>query len=121
MQVELISAGTLALLVITTKMADSFDDEQQQLSQLWKRARKDGCLPPWEQARVYGLNEAWKEMHGDKTYGKIPWIAERVHVQDPDEQFFTPQAVGQLLKQMNEDEDWFPEKVYGWLKVGVRL
>ena len=65
-------------------MTEAFDEEQRQLAQLWKRARKDGCLSPWQQARVYGLCEAWKEMHGDKTYGMATWIAERVHVQGPD-------------------------------------
>ena len=62
-------------------MADAFDNEQRELSQLWKKARKDGCLPPWEQAKVFGLKEAWEEMHGQKTYGQATWIAERVCVQ----------------------------------------
>ena len=64
-------------------MADSFEEEQQQLAQLWKKARKDGCMTPWQQARVFGLNEAWKEMHGERLYGRAPWIADRVYVQGP--------------------------------------
>ena len=96
-------------------MSASFDEEQQQLAQLWKKARKDGCLPPWEQARAFGLSEAWKEMHGDKTYGKATWIAERVHVQGPDRENPTSAAIGNLLKKMDEDEEWFPGKVYGSL------
>ena len=62
-------------------MAEEFDHDQRELAQLWKRARKDGCMPPWQQAKVFGLKEAWEEMHGDKTYGQLKWIAERVYVQ----------------------------------------
>ena len=54
-------------------MADAFADEQRQLGQAWKKARKDGCLAPWQQARVYGLSEAWAEIHGETTYGKVMW------------------------------------------------
>ena len=60
----------------------TLQDDQQALSQLWKKARKDGCLPPWEQARVFGFKEAWEEMNGDKTYGRNLWIAERVSVSE---------------------------------------
>ena len=55
-------------------MAEEFDHDQRELAQLWKRARKDGCMPPWQQAKVFGLKEAWEEMHGDKTYGQLKWI-----------------------------------------------
>ena len=96
-------------------MAGSLDEEQQQLSQLWKKAKRDGCMSPWQQARVYGLSEAWKELHGEKTYGMGAWIAERVHVQGPGHENPTRQAVSQLVKKMSEDEDWFPGKVYGSL------
>ena len=54
-------------------MCDSFEDEQRELSQLWKKARKDGCMSPWQQAKAYGLKEAWEEMHGDRVYAL--WIA----------------------------------------------
>ena len=53
-------------------MADELEHEQQQLSQLWKKARKDGCMSPWQQARVFALNEAWQEMHGETTYSRPP-------------------------------------------------
>ena len=43
-------------------MAEEFDHDQRELAQLWKRARKDGCMPPWQQAKVFGLKEAWEEM-----------------------------------------------------------
>ena len=32
-----------------------FDHDQRELAQLWKRARKDGCMPPWQQAKVEPL------------------------------------------------------------------
>ena len=38
-------------------------------------------MPPWQQAKVFGLKEAWEEMHSDKTYRQVTWIAERVYVQ----------------------------------------
>ena len=62
-------------------MASAFEDEQRQLCQLWKKARKDGCMTPWQQAKAYGLNEAWQEMHGETTYGKAKWISDRVYAQ----------------------------------------
>ena len=96
-------------------MADIFLDEQRQLGQLWKKARKDGCLAPWQQARVYGLSEAWDEIHGEQTYGKAKWIAERVHVQGPANQHPSTEAVCKLLLKMAGDSDWFPGKVYGSL------
>ena len=96
-------------------MATTFDEEQRQLGQLWEKARKDGCMSPWQQARVYGLSEAWVEMHGETTYGKSKWIAERVRVQGRGQKRPSPEAVGPLLKKFGEDDEWFPGKVYGSL------
>ena len=96
-------------------MADDFESEQRELAQLWKKARKDGCMPPWQQAKVFGLKEAWEEMHGDKTYGQLKWIAERVYVQGHPKRHPNHEAVRQLLEKMATDEDWFPGKLYGSL------
>ena len=99
-------------------MGDSFADDQRQLGQLWKKARKDGCLSPWQQARVFGLSEAWQEMYGDTTYGKAKWISERVYVQGPGRKHPSTEAIKQLVDKMTADDDWFPGKVYrrkGWL------
>ena len=96
-------------------MADEFEDEQTQLGQLWKKARKDGCMAPWQQARVFGLSEAWDEMYGDTTYGKAKWIAERVYVQGPGKKHPSDEAVRKLMKKMVDDDDWFPGKLYGSL------
>ena len=81
-------------------MAEEFEDEQRQLGQLWKKARKDGCMSPWQQARVFGLNEAWQEMYGETTYGKAKWISERVYVQGPGRKRPTPEAVTKLMNKM---------------------
>ena len=78
-------------------MADAFDDEQRELSQLWKKARKDGCMSPWQQAKAYGLSEAWEEMHGERVYGKATWIAERVYVQGRECQHPTAEAIRNAL------------------------
>ena len=94
-------------------MADDFEDEQQELAQLWKKARKDGCMSPWQQAKAFGLKEAWEELHGEKTYGKIAWITERVYVQGQPPKHPSNEAVRKLLLKMADDEDWFPGKVYG--------
>ena len=96
-------------------MSDSFDDAQRSLSQLWKKARKDGCMSPWQQAKAYGLKEAWEEMHGGQMHGRNKWIAERVYVQGSPAKHPSPEAVGQLAKKMDDDDDWFPGKVYGSL------
>ena len=83
-------------------MADAFAQEQRQLGQAWKKARTDGCLSPWQQARVYGLHEAWSEIHPDTTYGKNTWIAQRVTLQGPGRKHPSGQAIGQLLKRMTD-------------------
>ena len=54
-------------------------------------------------------------MHGETTYGKSKWIAERVRVQGRGQKRPSPEAVGQLLKKFDEDDEWFPGKVYGSL------
>ena len=81
-------------------MGEEFVDEQRQLGQLWKKARKDGCMSPWQQARVFGLSEAWQEMYGDTTYGKAKWISECVYVQGPVRQHPTTSAIKQLIDKM---------------------
>ena len=96
-------------------MTAAFEDEQTQLGQLWKKARKDGCMSPWQQARVFGLNEAWQELWGGTTYGKAKWIADRVYVQGPGKQHPTTAGVKKLINKIVADNDWFLGKVYGSL------
>ena len=40
----------LVVSLHTYNMAHALDDEQRELCQLWKKARKDGCMSPWQQA-----------------------------------------------------------------------
>ena len=72
-------------------------------------------MSPWQQARVFGLNEAWHEMHGETTYGKGKWISDRVYVQGPGKKRPSSEAVMMLIHKMCDDVDWFPGKVYGSL------
>ena len=48
--------------VDSKSMAEEFASDQEELAQLWKRARKDGCMSPWQQAKVFALKEAWEEI-----------------------------------------------------------
>ena len=94
-------------------MADALDNEQRELNQVWKKARKDGCFPQWEQVKIVGLKEAWEEVHGEKTYGQATWIAERVCVQGRPERHPSIAAIHKLPQKMPENDYWFPGKVYG--------
>ena len=67
------AASFLMLLLCGHAMA------QRELAQAWKRACKDGCLSPWQQALAYGLSEAWDEIHGENQHGKIKWITDCCH------------------------------------------
>ena len=89
---------------------------QEYLATVWSTPRRAGCLSPWEEAKVYGLKEAWATMWPESDYGRNAWIADRVWVgEPPNKQHPSPQAVGKLLKKMSKDSDWFPGKVYGSL------
>ncbi len=50
--------------------ATSQSDGQQRLADLWLQA-KSGCLAPWAEAKAWGLRVAWKEIHGERTYGLL--------------------------------------------------
>ena len=96
-------------------MFASFDDEQRELSQLWKKARKNGCMSPCQQAKGHGLKEAWEELRGDRVYGKTTWIADRVYVRGPGRHRPDASSISKLIGKMDEDEDWFQGKVHGSL------
>ena len=81
-------------------MAEDFESDQRELAQLWKKARKDGCMSPWQQAKVFGLKEAWQEMHGDKKYGQVAWTTERVYVQGHPQKHPSDESVRKLLKHL---------------------
>ena len=50
-------------------------------------------------------------MHGETTYGKAKWISDRVHVQGRGQKHPSPEAIGQFIKTMTDDNDWCPGKV----------
>ena len=72
-------------------------------------------MPRRHQANVFGLKEARREMHGDKKHGLSPWIAERAHAQCRPHKHPSEESVRQLLKKMDDDEDWSTGKVHGSL------
>ena len=86
------------------------------MAEFWKTPRRAGCLSPWEEAKAYGLKEAWLTMWPDSTHGMNQWIADRLWVAATPQKYHpSAQAVGKLLKKMASDADWFPGKVYGSL------
>ena len=72
-------------------------------------------MSPWQQAKAFGLEEAWEMLHGDRVHGKMQWIADRVYVQGPGRHHPHASSISKLACKMDEDEDWFPGKVYGGL------
>ena len=88
------------------------DDAQRQMSLLWTQGPK-GHLTPWSQAKAWALAEVWAELHGERTYGRNEWIAQRLYVKGPGDKHPSNAAISQLLKKMDEDKDWFPGKIGG--------
>ena len=85
--------------------------QQEALCTMWRTARRDGKLSPASQATVHALKQTWEEEHGDKTYGKLTWIKDRVAKQGGGTP--TTSAIFQLINKMGEDAGWFPGKTYG--------
>ena len=111
-------------------MSTEQEQQQQQMASMWKSGRV-GTLTPWSQAKVWALTVAWSELHPETTHGRNTWIASKVYVvQDPGRDGQTgkkrkgqsvgnehpsEQAIGKLIKKMEEDTEWFPGKFYGSL------
>ena len=88
----------------------STDEDQRQLSILWKTGRV-GTLTPWSQSKVWALAEAWKLVKRETSYGRNVWIANLVEVVSEDrrkKEHPTEQAIGQLLAKIESDPSWFP-------------
>ena len=90
--------------------AASQSDGQQRLADLWLQAKK-GRLAPWAEAKAWGLREAWKESHGERTYGLLDFVATRVKKQGGGSP--SASAISQLFEKMDNDRAWFPGKSYG--------
>ena len=88
-------------------MPAPFDDEQPDLSQLWKKARKGGCMSLRQQAKAHGTKEAWEEPRGDRMHGQLQWTADRADVQGPERQRPNANSSSRLVSKMVEDENNF--------------
>ena len=86
--------------------------KQDLLKELWWGG-KPGTMSAQEEARAWGLREAWQEEHGDKTYGMNTWIASKVwKIKDgkKKQEHPTPEALRRLFEKIDSDSEWFPGK-----------
>ena len=56
--------------------------KQELLQEAWLGGRV-GTMSAQTQARAWALREAWKDEHGDKTYGMLTHIASKLYVISP--------------------------------------
>ena len=83
--------------------------KQDLLKELWWGG-KAGTMSAQEEARAWGLREAWQEEHGDKTYGMNTWIASKVwkiKEKKKRQEHPTPEALRQLFEKIDNDPEWF--------------
>ena len=88
-------------------------DKQTVLKDAWLNGMV-GCMSGQTQAKAWALREAWKEQHGDKTYGMLTHIASKLHVISPPrakKEHPTTCALMQFFQKIDSDEEgWFPGK-----------
>ena len=82
------------------------------LRTMWCEGKK-GRMCPKEQAKAWALREAWRELHGESTYGMCKWIAARVFTVGNPPKHPSIAAVQQFLDKVIEDPEWHPGKIYG--------
>ena len=82
------------------------------LRTMWCEGKK-GRMCPKEQAKAWALREAWRELHGESTYGMCKWIAARVFKVGNPPKHPSVAAVQQFLDKVIEDPEWHPGKIYG--------
>ena len=82
------------------------------LRTMWCEGKK-GRMCPKEQAKAWALREAWRELHGESTYGMCKWIAARVFTVGNPPKHPSIAAVQQFLDKVIEDPEWHPGKMYG--------
>ena len=110
-QVRALACIRCALASHCSTMLTPQEAQQEALCTMWRTARRDGELSPASQATVHALKQTWEQEHGDKTYGKLTWIKDRVAKQGGGTP--TTSAISQLIDKMGGDADWFPGKNYG--------
>ena len=73
-----------------------------------------GCMSGQTQAKAWALREAWKDEHGDKTYGMLTHIASKLHVISPPrakKEHPTTSALNQFFQKVDSDKEGrFPGK-----------
>ena len=82
------------------------------LRTMWCEGKK-GRMCPKEQAKAWALREAWRELHGESTYGMCKWIAARVFKVGNPPKHPSVAAVQQFLDKVIEDPEWHPGKMFG--------
>ena len=82
------------------------------LRTMWCEGKK-GKMCPKEQAKAWALREAWRELHGESTYGMCKWTAARVFTVGNPPKHPSVAAVQQFLDKVIEDPEWHPGKIYG--------
>ena len=84
--------------------------KQELLREAWLGER-EGNMSAQQEARAWALRETWKEEHGDKTYGMLPHIANKVYkVAKKKKEHPTSSALSQLFQKIDNDKGWFPGK-----------
>ena len=87
--------------------------KQELLQEAWLGGRV-GTMSAQTQARAWALREAWKDEHGDKTYGMLTHIASKLHVIGPPRAKKEPpttSALIQFFQKIDSDkEGWYPGK-----------
>ena len=89
--------------------------KQKLLQEAWLEGC-EGSMSAQTQARAWALREAWKDEHGEKTYGMLTHIASKLYVTTPPKakkKHPTTPALWQLFEKIDGDEKgWFPGKSY---------
>ena len=88
-----------------------FAMQAKTLEELWHHART-GNLSAWSEAKAWVLREVWQQLFKkDSVYGLNAWVAKRLKKAGGGRP--TRQAIGQLFQKMDDDNKWFPGKLYG--------
>ena len=87
---------------------------QEVLKEAWLGG-VEGCMSGQTQAKAWALREAWKDQHGDKTYGMLTHIQSKLYVIGPPKQKKkenpTNTALHLFFQKIDSDkEGWYPGK-----------
>ena len=75
---------------------------------------KPGTMSAQTEAKAWALREAWKDEHGETTYGMLTHIASKLDVISPPKakkEHPTTSALNQFFQKIDSDkEGWYPGK-----------